>query len=232
MFHASSSPRWWRPSSGRPATSRAWAIPGRRRSPVRGGEGDLGVRVPLPEGVLRTRRPALAGELVTVVVAPTGPGQPPRTVLGGQHPAGLGERQAAVHLRLGQPGQLRAERADLRARGPDQQPVLGEPFARAQVDDGETDLDDLAHLAGRRLPLPAGRLDIDDVQQMFALLPHVHHVHGASVEAAAAPGHPGFTTSHRLSRLLRGRPRRRGRPGPPGPPGSPWSGRGGRRSRT
>ncbi len=33
MFHASSSPRWWRPSSGRPATVSAWSIPGRRRSP-------------------------------------------------------------------------------------------------------------------------------------------------------------------------------------------------------
>jgi len=33
MFQASSAPRWWCPSRGSPAISRAWAIPGRRRSP-------------------------------------------------------------------------------------------------------------------------------------------------------------------------------------------------------
>lgn len=33
MFQASSSPRWWRPSRGRPAWARAWAMPGRRRRP-------------------------------------------------------------------------------------------------------------------------------------------------------------------------------------------------------
>ncbi len=93
---------------------------------------------------------------------------------GRQRPARLGEGEAVGHLGRGQPRQAGAERAHLRPGRAHQQPVLGEALARPQVDHGEPDLDDLAHLAGRWLPLPAGGLDIDHVQQVRV------DVHGAS----------------------------------------------------
>jgi len=43
--------------------------------------------------------------------------------------------------------------------------VAGDPLGGVQVDDGQPDLDDLADRAGRRLSVPAGRLDVYDVQK-------------------------------------------------------------------
>lgn len=96
-------------------------------------------------------------------------------MLSRQEPTRFSESDACVHLRLGQSGQLGAEVADEGPRRPYKNPMPGDPFTRAQVDDGQPYLDDLADRPVRRCAVPACRFDIDDVQQ---LLDSVHMIEG------------------------------------------------------
>ncbi len=129
------------------------------------GEHRLDIDVARCERILGVRGLALAPELVTVVVAPACPWPGPSLVLGGERPAGGGEADPGVDLGLGQAGQFGGERADGRTLGPDHDAVSSDALAGAQIDSGETDLDDLADLARRRPIFPACRLDIDHVKR-------------------------------------------------------------------
>lgn len=164
MFHASSSPRWWRPSRGRSAMRRAGHA-GLFAEPVGIGEHGLGIGVGavrrVPEGVGDPVGLALPGELPAVVIAPAGPGAYPGLVLVGEVPACLGEGDALVHLCLRQAGQCGAEAAHRRPGRADQDAVAGHAPAGRHVHDGEADLDDLVDGPGRRLSVPAGGFHVD-----------------------------------------------------------------------
>src|SRR5436190_1514606 len=113
------------------------------------------------------------GDVPRVVVAPVVPAlqRDASQLQGLRHAEALaevvrfGEGDAAVDLLLREAGQLGAERAYAGSPRPHEDPVLGQPLTPVEVDDREPDLDDLAHLPGRRLSLPAGGLDIYYVDQ-------------------------------------------------------------------
>jgi hypothetical protein len=79
--------------------------------------------------------------------------------------AGFREGDALVDFFLRETRQLGAEGADGGPLWTHQNPVLDQALSLVEVDDREPDLDDLAHLARRRLPIPTGGLDIGDVDQ-------------------------------------------------------------------
>lgn len=151
--------RWWRRTRPEPEpTIEGWTSADGSVSPLgqiqhQGGD--------VPRIVVASVVAALqgkAGQVGLCGAGPPAPGTPRR-------------RAGPVHVGLRQPGQLRAERAHFRSGRAYQQPVFGEALARAQVDHGEPNLDDLADLAGWWLSLPACRFDIDRVQQVHATTP-------------------------------------------------------------
>lgn len=133
------------------------------------GEPQLGVGVVATEGIFGVDVLALTRELVAVVVTPARPRRRVGLVFLGENPASVGECDALVGFLGCDTGQLGAEVADGRPLRPHHDPVLGQPGPLVEVDDREPDLDDLAHLPGRRLPLPTGGLDIDDVDQTHTM---------------------------------------------------------------
>jgi phosphoglycerate dehydrogenase-like enzyme len=152
------------------------------------GEDRLGVGMTATEGIRRPRRPALPGELVTVVVAPTRPRARTGGILGGQQSAGLPERQPPVDLLLGEAGQLRAEGADVGPGGPHQDPVPLDALGGGQVHDRQPDLDDLADRARGRGVGPARGFDVHDVQEA----PGVRAAHDENRKGADVCESPRF----------------------------------------
>jgi len=120
----------------------------------------LDVEMRRAEGIRDAERGAVAVELLSVVVAETSEKPLPGLVLVGQHPTRLGQRDAGIHIRLRQRGELRAIRADRRARRPDKDAAPLHALKRGHLHHTQADLDDLTHLTGRRLPFPTGGFDV------------------------------------------------------------------------
>src|SRR6185437_8903825 len=89
---------------------------------------------------------ALALELPPVVVTPACPGSEASMQLVSHEATGGREIRPTVDIGLGDPGQLGAERADLRPVWPDQDPASFDSPPVAGIADADADFDDLARL--------------------------------------------------------------------------------------
>lgn len=124
------------------------------------------VDVPRTERVRNAAGLTLARELVAVVIAPTEPGSGIRVELAPEGFARLREAHAHVHLRLRPTREFRAERADARTRGRDDDAAFFGSLEGLCVQHAHTDLDDLARLIGRCFAFPARRFDINHVDEL------------------------------------------------------------------
>src|SRR4029079_17827367 len=73
---------------------------------------------------------------------------------------------------------------------PYQDAATYDAFTRTQVDHADADLDDLVDLAGRRLPVPAGRLHVDDEKPVLHAQDGTQPRRSPETSFVGGPRHP------------------------------------------